>query len=118
LAFVTGHEKLRFESGRGRLLSGIQGKRAATCALVTTVEPDPRRARSTPGEAGRAANRQAFASPSYQANRQVVRNPHVGRPSYFVSMSIHPRTAAGRGRYAGLLLTPNCQRWSARSRQT
>jgi len=84
----------------------------------------PRPARSTPGEAGRAANRQAFASPSYPANRQVLRNPHVGRPGFLIStgflisMSHHPRTAVRLGRHAGLLLTPNCQRWSARSRHT
>ena len=33
-------------------------------------------------------------------------------------MSLHPRTAVGPGRYAGLLLTPNWQRWSGRSRHT
>ena len=85
---------------------------------MTIVEPNPRRARSTPGEAGRAANRQAFASLSYPANRQVLRNPRVGRPGFLMSMSHHPRTAVGPGRHAGLLLTPNCQGWSARSRHT
>jgi len=90
----------------------------ATFALVTTVGTEPRPARSTPGEPGRAADRQAFASLSYPTNRQVLRNPHVGRPGIFVSMSIHPRTAVRPGRHAGLLLIPNCQRWSARSRHT
>ena len=71
-----------------------------------------------PGEAGRAANRQAFASPSYSANRQVSRNPRVGRPRFLRSMSLHPRTAVRPVRHAGLLLTPNCQRWSARSRHS
>jgi len=90
----------------------------ATFALGTTVGPQPRPAGSTPGEPGRAADRQAFASLSYPANRQVVRNPRVGRPGFLVSMSLHPRTAVGPGRHAGLLLTPNCQRWSVRSRHT
>src|SRR5271157_67529 len=58
----------------------------------------------TPGEPGRAADRQAFASLSYPTHRQVVRNPHVGRSGFLVSMSIHPRTAVRRGRHAGLVL--------------
>jgi len=66
----------------------------------------------------RELNHAAFASLSYPTDRQVLRNPHVGRPGFLVSMSIHPRTAARPGRHAGLLLTPNCQRWSARSRHT
>src|SRR5271165_6458003 len=99
-------------------LSDTQGKRVATFALVMTVGPESRPARSTPGELGRAADRQAFASLSYLAHRQVLRNPHVGRPGFLVSMSIHPRTAARPGRHAGLLLTPYCQRWSGRSRHT
>src|SRR5271157_5752232 len=105
-----------FESGRGQPLSGTPGKRVATFALVTTVGPQPRPARSTPGEPGRAAGRQAFASLSYPTNRRVLRNPHVRRPGFLVSISIHPRTAVRRGRHAGLLLTPNRQRWSERSR--
>src|SRR5271157_5256392 len=107
-----------FESGRGQPLSGTQGKSVATFALVTTVGPQPRPARSTAGEPGRAADRQAFASLSYPTDRQVLRNPHVGRPGFLVSMSIHPRTAVRRGRHAGLLLIPNCQRLFARSRHT
>src|SRR5271157_2516648 len=93
-----------FQSGRGQPLSATQGKRAATFALVTTVGPQPRPATSIPGESGRVADRQAFASLSYPANRQVLRNPHVGWPGILVSMSMHPRTAVGRGRHAGLLL--------------
>jgi len=107
-----------FESSRGQPLSGTQGKRVAAFALVTTVGPQPRPARSILGEPGRASDRQAFASLSYPANRQIFRNPRVGRPGFLVSLSIHPRTAVRRGRHAGLLLTPNCQRWSARSRRT
>src|SRR5208282_4812472 len=107
-----------FESGRGQPLSGTQGKTAATFALVTTVGPEPRPGRSTPGELGRAADREAFASLSYPTNRQVLRNPHVERPGFLVSMSIHPRTAVRPGRCACLLLTPNCQRLFARSRHT
>ena len=76
----------------------------ATFALVTTVGSQPRPARSTPGEPGRAANRQAFASLSYPTDRQVVRNPHVGRPGFLMSTGLHPRTAVRRGRHAGLLL--------------
>jgi len=87
-----------FESARGHLLSGTRGKRVATFALVTTVRPEPRPARSTPAEPGRAADRQAFASLSYPTDRQVVRNPHVGRPGFLVSTSIHPRTAVRPGR--------------------
>src|SRR5271157_819560 len=82
-----------FESARGQPLSGTQGKSVATFALVTTLGPQPRPATSTPGEPGRAADRQAFASLSYLAHRQVLRNPHVGRPGFLVSMSMHPRTA-------------------------
>src|SRR5271157_3329681 len=51
-----------FQSGTGQPLSATQGKRVATFALVTTVGPQPRPARSTPGEPGRAADRQAFAA--------------------------------------------------------
>jgi len=51
--------------------------------------PEPRPARSTPGEPGRAADRQAFASLSCPTDRQVLHNPHVGRPGFLVSMSIH-----------------------------
>ena len=69
----------------------------ATFALVTTVGPQPRPARSTPGEPGRAADRQAFASLSYPTHRQVVRNPHVGRPGFLVSISIHPSPPFGVG---------------------
>src|SRR5271157_1187317 len=111
-------QPIGFESGRGQPLSGTQAKRVATFALVTTVGPQPRPARSTPGEPGRVADRQAFASLLYLTDRQVLRNPHVGRPDFFVSMSIHLRTAVRRGRHAGLLLLPNCQRWSAGSRHT
>ena len=50
-----------------------------TFALVMTAGPQPRPARSTPGEPGRAADRQAFASLSCPTHRQVLRNPHVGR---------------------------------------
>src|SRR5271157_5929512 len=95
---------LDFESGRGQPLSGTPGKGVATFALVTTVGPESRPARSTAGELGRAADRQAFASLSYPTNRQVLRNPHVGRPGFPVPISIHPRTAVRRGRHAGLLL--------------
>ena len=76
----------------------------ATFALMTTVGSQPRPARSTSGVPGRAANRQAFASLSYPTDRQVVRNPHVGRPGFLVSTSTRPRTAVRRGRHAGLLL--------------
>ncbi len=66
----------------------------------------------------RELNHAAFVSLSYPTDRQVLRNPHIGRPGFLVSMTLHPRTALRRGRHAGLLLTPNCQRWSARSRHT
>ena len=65
----------------------------------------------------RELNHAAFASLSYPTDRQVLRNPHVGRPGFLVSMSIHPRTAARPGRHAGLVLTPNCQSRSARSQK-
>src|SRR5271157_86294 len=78
-----------------------QGKRAATFALVTTVGPQPRPARSTPGEPGRAADRQVFASLSYPTNRQVLRNPHVGRPGFLVlarfARALHTAIKKGRG---------------------
>ena len=54
-------------------------KEVAALALVTTVGPQPRPARSTPGEPGRAADRQAFASLSYLTHRQVLRNPHIAK---------------------------------------
>src|SRR5271157_5691955 len=85
-------------------LSDTQGKSVATFALVTTVGPESRPARSTPGELGRVADRQAFASLSYPTHRQVLGNPHGGRPGFLVSVSTHPRTPVRRGRHAGLLL--------------
>ena len=97
----------RLGERQGPAASGTQGKRVATFALLTTVGPQPRLARSTPGEPGRAADREAFASLSCPTHRQVVRNPHVGRPGFLVSMSIRPRTAVRLGRHAGLLLIPN-----------
>src|SRR5208337_694052 len=102
-------------AARGQPLSGTQGKRVATFALVTTVGLEPRHARSTPGELGRTADRQAFASLSYLVDPQALHDRHIGRPGFLVSMSIHPRNAVRPGRHAGLLLIPNCQRWSARS---
>ncbi len=88
-----------WESGRGQSLSGTQGTSVATFAPGTTVGPQPRSARSTPGEPGRAADRQVFASLSYLTHRQVVRHPHVERPGFLVSTSRHPRTAVRRGRH-------------------
>ena len=44
----------------------------ATFAPGTTVGPQPRSTRSTPGKPGRAADRQVFASLSYLTDRQVV----------------------------------------------
>src|SRR5271157_5514878 len=52
----------------------------------------------------RELNHAAFVSLSYPTDRQVLRNPHIGRPGFLVSMSLHPRTALRRGRHAGLLL--------------
>jgi len=51
----------------------------AAFALVTTVGPQPRPARATPGEPGRAADRQALASLSCLTHRQVLRNPHIAK---------------------------------------
>src|SRR5208337_1711568 len=90
----------------------------AMLALLTTFGPQPRPARSTSGEPGPVAARPAFASRSYRTARQLVRKRHAGRPGLLVSMSLHPRTALRPGRHAGLLLTPNCQDGSARSRHT
>ncbi len=53
----------------------------ATFALVTTIAAQPSLGRSTTGEPGRAADRQAFASLSGPANRQELRNPHVDCPT-------------------------------------
>ena len=47
-AFYPFCHPIGFESGRVQPLSGTQGKRVATFALVTTVGPQPRPARSTP----------------------------------------------------------------------
>src|SRR5208337_5530467 len=88
-----------WESGRGQPLYGTQAKRVATFALGTTVGPQPRPARSTPGEPGRAADRQVFASLSCPTDRPVVRHPLVVRPGFLVSTSRHPRTAVRRGRH-------------------
>ena len=54
-------------------------KEVAAFALVTTVGPQPRPARSTPGEPGRAADRPALASLSYLTHPQVLRNPHIAK---------------------------------------
>src|SRR5271157_2274115 len=56
-------EQPRLESGRGQSLSGTQGTSVAAFAPGTTVGPQPRSARSTPGEPGRAADRQVFQRP-------------------------------------------------------
>ena len=45
----------------------------------------------------RELNHAAFASLSYPTNRQVLRNPHVWQPGFFMSMSIHPHTTFGVG---------------------
>src|SRR5208337_704015 len=86
----------------------IQGWRAGSSLAVassTTANPllSPAKIREL--------NHAAFVSLSYSTDRQVLRNPHIGRPGFLVSMSLHPRTALRRGRHAGLLLAPNCQRW-------
>ena len=86
-----------FESCRGQPLSGTQGKRVATFALLTTAWPEPRPARSTPGEPGRAVKRQAFATLSYLANPQALHNRHIGRPGFLVSRNTHPRAPLGVG---------------------
>src|SRR5208337_4159431 len=52
--FYPHFASIGFDTCRGQPLSGTQGKRVATFALVTTVGPQPRPARSTPGEPGRA----------------------------------------------------------------
>jgi len=56
----------------------------ATFALGTTVGPQPRPARSTPGEPDRPVDRQDLASIPYPTDRQAFRNPHVGRPGFVV----------------------------------
>src|SRR5271157_4017238 len=70
-----------WESGRGQSLSGTQGTSVATFAPGTTVGPQPRSARSTPGEPGRAADRQVFqradqelkAPPALEGSAMVAR---------------------------------------------
>src|SRR5208337_342872 len=95
LACVTCYEMLRFAPPLGHFtpilpshrLCERQGpaatryprKEVAAFALVTTVGHQPRAARSTPGEPGRAADRQAFASLSYLTHRQVLRNPYIAK---------------------------------------
>ena len=90
----------------------IRGWRAGGSPAVSS--PTPATPPLSPAKI-RELNHAALASLSYPTDRQVLRNPHVGRPGFLVSMSIHPRTADRRGRHAGLLLTPNCQSRSARS---
>jgi hypothetical protein len=56
-----------------------------------------------PGESCRTAERQASASLSYPANRQVLPNPHVGRPGFLLVIrwllfSRRPPGPAGSGR--------------------
>src|SRR5208282_952502 len=69
-------------------------------------------------EIGFDSGRGLSASLIDPTNRRLLRNPHTDRPAFLRSMSLHPRTAVRPGRYAGLLLTPNWQRWSGRSRHT
>gem|GEM_PF-3985911 len=52
---------------------------------LETGWPEPRAARSIRGEPSSAANRQAFASPSYLAFPQGLRNPHIGQIDFRVS---------------------------------
>ena len=98
------HTRLRVR--RPRIGSALHASHATKCYVFRLFREfgKPRPARSTPGEPARAADRQASASLSYLTHRQVVRNPHVERSGFLVSTSIHPRTAVGRGRHAGLLL--------------
>src|SRR5271165_3969196 len=64
---------------QGPAATRYPGKEVAAFALVTTVGPQPRPARSTPGEPGRAADRPALASLSYLTYPQVLRNPHIAK---------------------------------------
>jgi hypothetical protein len=80
----------------------IQGWRAGSSLAVassTTANPllSPAKIREL--------NHAAFVSLSYPTDRQVLRNPHIGRPGFLVSMSLHPRAAFRHGRHAGLSLT-------------
>jgi len=70
------------------------GNRLDTFALLTTIWPALLPARSTPGEPGRPANRQAFASSSYPSNPQALHNRHIGRPGFLVSKSTPARRLA------------------------
>src|SRR5271157_4914192 len=93
----------------------IRGWRAGGSLAVSS--PTPATPLLSPAKI-RELNHAALASLSYPTDRQVLRNPHVGRPGFLVSMSIHPRTAVRPGRCACLLLTANCQRLFARSPHT
>ncbi len=50
------------------------------------------------------------ASLNDPTNRQLLHHPHTDRPVLLRSMSLHPRTAVGPGRYASLFLTPKAKR--------
>ncbi len=102
----------------GRPLSDTWERGWPTFALLTMVRPQPRPARSTPGEFRRFANREALAGSSYPSNSQALHNRHIRRPGFPVSTKTRPRAALRRGRHAGLLITPNCQRRSARPRHS
>ena len=67
----------------------IRGWRAGGSLAVSS--PTPATPLLSPAKI-RELNHAAFASLSYPTDRQVLRNPHVGRPGFLVSMSIHPRT--------------------------
>src|SRR5208337_964027 len=85
-----------FQSDRGQPLSATQGKRVATFALVTTLGPQPRPATSTPGEPGRAADRQACAA--WFKRRSQLRGAWGRRPK-----GDAPRSEAGALGLAGCL---------------
>ena len=117
LAWFKRRSQLRGAWGRRPKDDAPRSEAARAGGSLAVSSPTPATPLLSPAKI-RELNHAAFASLSYPTDRQVVRNPHVGRPGFLVSMSIHPRTAARPGRHAGLLLTPNCQSRSARSRHT
>ena len=68
----------------------------ATFALLTTVWPEPRPARSTSVNLARGEP-SSFASLSYLVDPQALHNRHIGRPGFLVSKNTHPAPPFGVG---------------------
>ena len=86
--FLAPCRLIAFQSGRGQPLSATQGKRVAHVRSRDDGRAQSRPARSTPGEPGRAADRQAFAA--WFKRRSQLRGAWGRRPK-----GDAPRSEAG-----------------------